>query len=207
MARSRDISKVLSSNTTLATDAEVAASYLSTTSASTVYQTKATTGLNLINTTSFTSQSSVSIDDVFSSTYKSYKIIGYIQSSTTNANNLRFRLRASGTDLTSGIYRIVVHLGDTSQDVWGSLERSNSATSWLIDRYGGRGGSFEHTIHNPQLTNYTHFSGTSSVADESNCRNLIHAGMVDNQLSYTGFTILTSTENMTGRIFVYGFKE
>jgi hypothetical protein len=171
------------------------------------YQTKAANAMVLLNTTSFIAQSTVSIDNVFSSTYKSYKITGYIQSSTTNANNLRFRLRASGTDLTSGIYRIVVHLGDTSQDVWGSLERTNSATSWLIARYGGRGGSFEHLISNPQLTDYTHLTGTSSIADENNARNLLSAGMVNNQLSYTGFTILTSAENMTGRISIYGFNE
>jgi hypothetical protein len=39
MARSRDISKVLSSNTTLATDAEVAANYLTLASASATYAT------------------------------------------------------------------------------------------------------------------------------------------------------------------------
>jgi hypothetical protein len=167
----------------------------------------ATPGLVKLQTVTFSGVASQSVNNVFSSTYKSYKIVGYIESSTTDANNLRFRLRVSNTDLSSGIYRTITNLGDTSADNFVVLERSNTATSWLIARYGGRGGSFEHLISNPQLTDYTHLTGTSSVADETNARNLLSAGMVNDELSYTGFTILTSAQNMTGRISVYGFSE
>ena len=54
MARSRDISKVLSSNSTLATDAEVSASYLTTASANALYAPVAAGGLVQITPTSVT---------------------------------------------------------------------------------------------------------------------------------------------------------
>jgi hypothetical protein len=166
-----------------------------------------TSGLTLINTTSFSGVASQSVNDVFSSTYKSYKITGYIQSDDANANNLLFRVRASGTDLSSGSYRFITSLGDTSSANFVVLDSSNTGTSILIDRYGPRGGSFEHSIHNPQTTQYTHLTGTATVADSTNARNLLTMGMVNNELAYTGFTLIASAGNMTGRISVYGFQE
>jgi hypothetical protein len=157
-------------------------------------------------TVSFSGVSSVSLNDVFSSTYKSYKITGYIQSDDANANNLLFRVRASGTDLNSGSYRFITSLGDTSSSSFVVLDSSNTGTSILIDRYGPRGGSFEHSIHNPQLTKYTHLTGTASIADSTNARNLLTMGMVNNELAYTGFTLIASAGNMTGSISVYGFN-
>ena len=117
MARSRDISKVLSSNTTLATDAEVAASYLTTASASTVYQTKATAGLTLLTpasiantggtasigangTVSFTSASAISLNDVFSATYTNYQIV--IECDGSTSAQIRMRLREP-TDVVIGV--------------------------------------------------------------------------------------------------------
>jgi hypothetical protein len=164
-------------------------------------------GMVLLNTTSFSGVASQSVNDVFSSTYKSYKITGYIQSDDANANNLLFRVRASGTDLSSGSYRFITSLGDTSSSSFVVLDSSNTGTSILIDRYGPRGGSFEHSIHNPQLTKYTHLTGTASIADGTNARNLLTMGMVNNELAYTGFTLIASAGNMTGRISVYGFQE
>ena len=48
MGRARDISKVFSTGTALATDTEVSGSYLTLASASTTYQTKASNALVLL---------------------------------------------------------------------------------------------------------------------------------------------------------------
>ena len=154
----------------------------------------------------FAGVSSISLNDVFTSTYKFYKITGYVQSDDANANNLLFRVRASGTDLSSGSYRFITSLGDTSSANFVVLDSSNTGTSILIDRYGPRGGSFEHSIYNPQLTKYTHLTGTASIADGTNARNLLTMGMVNNELAYTGFTIIASASTVTGTITVLGYN-
>jgi hypothetical protein len=154
----------------------------------------------------FAGCSSISLNDVFTSTYKFYKITGYVQSDDANANNLLLRVRTGGTDLSTGSYRFITSLGDTSSSSFVVLDSSNTGTSILIDRYGPRGGSFEHSIYNPQLTKYTHLTGTASIADGTNARNLLTMGMVNNELSYTGFTIIASASTVTGTITVLGYN-
>jgi hypothetical protein len=61
-------------------------------------------GLVLLNTTSFSAVASQSVNDVFSSTYDNYRIVCEFSSSTDQ--EIFFRLRASGADLTSNVYRI-----------------------------------------------------------------------------------------------------
>jgi hypothetical protein len=58
-----------------------------------------TSGLTLINTTSFSAVASQSFNNVFSSTYANYRIVFNIEH-TVGLVVLNFRLRASGTDAT-----------------------------------------------------------------------------------------------------------
>ena len=60
-------------------------------------------GLKLINTTTFSAVSSQSVNDVFSATYDNYKIV--CQFSSSADQEVFFRLRASGSDLTTSVYR------------------------------------------------------------------------------------------------------
>ncbi len=60
--------------------------------------------LVLVNTTSFTSQSSININNCFSSSYENYKIMILATSSTTS--QFTMRLRASGTDSSGSNYNL-----------------------------------------------------------------------------------------------------
>ena len=77
MGRTRDVSKILTSNTSI----------LSLASASSTYQTKASNALVLLNTTSFTAQNTVSVDNVFSAAYTNYKIILQFSAFSTDIVN------------------------------------------------------------------------------------------------------------------------
>ena len=59
-------------------------------------------GMVLLNTTSFSAVSSISVSDVFSATYDNYKILFQSETSVTNATNIRFR--TSGSDNTTSNY-------------------------------------------------------------------------------------------------------
>jgi hypothetical protein len=61
-----------------------------------------TSGLTLINTTSFTGVSSQSINDVFSATYENYVVVMCFENTADTTNF--FRWRVSGTDDSSANY-------------------------------------------------------------------------------------------------------
>lgn len=125
MARSRDISKVLTSSTALATDAELSA-YLLQSSASTTYQTKATTGLTLVSRTSFSGVSTHSVNNVFTSTYRNYKYIVDITAASATSAFLSMRLRANEIDTSANYDNITINSAgtvytfrnDTGTDKW-----------------------------------------------------------------------------------------
>ena len=188
MARSRDISKVLSSNTTLATDAEVAASY----------QTKATTGLTLINNTSFTAQSTVSINDVFSATYTNYRILT-IHSQGNNQAFL-FRLRVGGTDASGSNYNRQLVRGITSS---ASSSQDASSTFFVLSSGDSTFGVGVTDIFRPFETERTKLISIGTIIGNITIFGADHSLST----SYTGFTILPETGNMTGTVSVYGYNK
>jgi len=99
MGRTRDVSKILTSNTSI----------LSLASASTTYATKASTGVVLLNTTSFTTQSSVVVDNVFNATYNNYLINIKLSAVSATDLDILFYLRdATPADITSN-YQTELH--------------------------------------------------------------------------------------------------
>jgi hypothetical protein len=207
MARSRDISKVLSSNTTLATDTEVAASYLTLTSASTTYAPVAAGGLVLINSTSFSAQSSVNINNVFSSTYDSYKII--VESSGLNNGDVFLRFRSGTTDLSSGYYG-----GGLSYQTNGTFTSSgarSNGTEIMIqeDMHGSVGANGFSSFDVYGMSSST--GGTHQVVGFSQSSytgvGRSFAYMTTNGGTRDGFVIFVPTNNMTGKVTTYGYKK
>jgi hypothetical protein len=203
MGRARDISKVFSTGTALATDTEVSGSYLTQSSASTVYQTKATAGLTLLNTTSFTAQTAVSINDVFSSTYRNYKILVTIDDNASNPSDLLVRLRVSNTDASSGNYRnhgTYINYGGGL----GNYGSGTSSTGWYVGtqiaQSQGRG-TLE--IMSPFETKHTGFIGHGGGGDLS----VVTGGRHTLDTSYTGFTIYPDAGNIDGTVSVYGYNK
>jgi hypothetical protein len=209
MARSRDISKVLSSNTTLATDAEVAATY----------QTKAATGLTLLTPTSiantggsssigatgvvsFTSASAISLNDVFSTTYDNYKIMMNISSANSTAN-LLMRLRVSGSDNTgSTTYQRTGYYSTTT-----TISTSYEAISyWFLGNLNnGVSQKIPMEIFDPfktiATTAYsTMFQQTTNISMGINMTHI-------DSTSFTGFTLYPSTGTFTGTVSVYGYNK
>jgi len=195
MGRTRDVSKILTSNTSI----------LSLASASSIYQTKASAGLNLVNTTSFTGQSTVSVDNVFSATYSKYKINLILKG--TNTGQVRMRMRVSGSDNSSTNYRYQ-YLSAASTSVAGA--RGSAQTVWLVGRTNADVTQYcfsQLEIMNPFETTYT--TGYSEWSDS-------HTGNIDISFlslgldvttSYTGFTIIAEGGTMEGSIHTYGYNE
>jgi hypothetical protein len=211
MARSRDISKVLSSNTTLATDAEVAASY----------QTKATTGLTLLTptsiattggsgsisstgTVSFTSASAISLNNVFTSSYRNYKIVLNVNCSI-DGTTCFLKLRASATDSSASYY---YGLAETSAGGVSAIVNGNNVTTGLFltkmrNSANARNGA-DVTLFNPQLAMETNYAVTSGYNNGSIVAGAAGGGAHEVATAYDGFTLLASSGNLTGVVYTFG---
>jgi len=156
-------------------------------------------------TVTFSGASSVSLNDVFSSTYDSYFITSTLTGSTTNAY-CQLRLRVSGSDASGSDYVwgfIATNSGGTSFTLAGS-----GATSSNITRPSTTDSIVSFTIGNPFLTKKTIWSGTTSYNDGATVTPAAAMGGAHSlTTSYTGFTLIAASGTITGTVSVYGYNQ
>ena len=160
-------------------------------------------GLTLINTTTFTNVGSVSLPtNTFTGTYDNYRIITDFQAVTAGFDT-SLRVRASGTDLTTGTYIYGrIYIGATAGVGLGG-DSNITATFINIGSTGttaGVGGNFNLDIHAPMLARRTSVMG-GGVGTALN----LTGGIVDNTTAYDSLTIYGSS-NITGTIRAYGYS-
>jgi hypothetical protein len=227
MGRARDISKVFSTGTALATDSEVSGSYLTQSSASTVYQTKATAGLTLLTptsiantsgtasigangTVSFSGASTVSLNGVFSSAYKDYKFVFDCVGSTFDF--IRLRMRASGTDNSSNNYKWTILNSQFNQvnGNWAPAGNTTLQSSILFTyMYNGFPTYMEGIINRPQATEYTSLNAFGNYVQDATTGGYSQYtnGALTVTTSYDGFSLIPASGNMTGSLSVYGYNK
>ena len=167
-------------------------------------QTVTTPGLvRLSGETAFSAASSVTLDSVFTSTYRNYKII--INYTTSSTSGMRFRVRASGSSVSTTTYN-EQQFEASNTTLTGS--RGASGTSVIIA--GATNGSFNASIElalfNIQVATPTtlismniHNSGAYTVPISG-----YYTGNNSNATSYDGFELFTGSGTMTGNYTVYG---
>lgn len=162
-------------------------------------------GLQKITSTSFSAQSSVSVNNCFTSTYSNYRII--ISGTATGDLDGNFRLRAAGTDASGANYQYawVGYYGSSANNSGGT----NQTSILGIPSLGN--GRLSHSaidVIRPNTTDtwkpltaqtaFTH-SGVGLIV-----RN--HAGVLNSATQFDGFTIFLGSGTMTGNITVYGYR-
>jgi hypothetical protein len=157
-------------------------------------------GLTLIATASPSAATSVNINNCFSATYQNYVI--YTNVSGTAAADYLIRLRASGTDATTGyVYQALQANGGTV-----SASRDTSSQVWQIGATRTSGRTFNQVnIGNPFATaESSYFSICQDPASSAFID--IRSGSNSNATSYDGMTIYVGSGNFTGSIRVYGVQ-
>ncbi len=163
-------------------------------------------GLVLLNTTTFSAQTSVSLNNCFSSTYDNYKVIFTPSATQVSAQNqINLRVRTAGTDLTSASYfwsRVFYYHAGTGT--------SGSVTETFMQLCDSNAGlaSINFDIYLPFAALKTQVTGATSVQQITGGPFLFginYAGLVNNTTSYDGFT-LVGTSAISGTIEVYGYK-
>ena len=153
-------------------------------------------GLVHINTTTFTTQASVSINNVFTATYDNYRIVYDSTLSGNVAFNMRFRV--GGTDTTTN-YSYQNSQFSTAAGI------SQALSQTLIQVFGASGAArfnIATEVFTPFLTSATGIINHYGATGISGLATGTHTAST----SFDGFTIYPATGTISGSLRVYGYK-
>jgi hypothetical protein len=200
MGRTRDVSKILTSNTSILTLA----------SASTIYQTKATAGLTLINTTSFSSASAVSLpENTFSATYDNYRILLRVTSGSAS-NWIRLRFRTAGSDNSNSNYDSGTLARRTNGVATDAGDGANDNNCYVVGYTTADRVALCLDILSPKLAQSTYYSGTAFGANPPGTTTLgsfVTNGAFLNTTVFDSASFIPTSGNITGTYSVYGYNK
>jgi hypothetical protein len=163
-----------------------------------------TSGLELINTTSFSGVSASSLPtSTFTSSYTNYKIIVSNLSASTGIS-VYMRLRASGTDNTSSIYYQQQQY-NSSTTISGVRQTQSFWSVGAADTTSSTFSTIE--LFNPQTTAKTRSLVIWQQSGITTPETLFQTMTHDSATAFDSVTIYSSSGTMTGTIYVYGFSQ
>jgi hypothetical protein len=159
----------------------------------------------LLNTTSFSAVSSVSLAaDTFTSTYDNYKIL-FRMTTSGGSGYIQMRLRAAGADNTTANY----DSSGIGRQVNGSTTSFESANDnlWYVDpKTSADVVAISMDLFSPKLTNNTLF--TASVqGNPSVSTNYSVGGIFKATTSFDSATFVSSASTITGTYSVFGYAK
>jgi hypothetical protein len=162
---------------------------------------------NTLGEIEFTTVTSLSLNNIFTSTYRNYKINIKLQGSTTGTV-LRLRYRASGSDRTSSLY-FLTGFFNRSTGATGSLGAA-SENKLDIGRINSNADARRSLvtldISDPQIAAATSNTGLFYGQDATSpIGGFLNSGFLSADVN-DGFTIYPDSGTMTGFIQVYGYK-
>lgn len=168
----------------------------------------ANSGLVYVTQASWTTGASVSVNNCFTSTYSSYRLVIRNAKHATTAVNLLFRLRAGGTDKGTDSYyysRQYIAMGGGSGGFAGGSNAPEIQPGIVATTTNPGSGVMD--VHDPQKAAVTSctFQGIWAVTTGETSQG---SGFLNNTTSYDGFSLLANTGNLAGlTVYVYGYRE
>jgi hypothetical protein len=201
MGRARDLANILSSSGSVALDSELGLSLITPTSVAT---TGGSGSISATGAVSFTSASAISLNGCFSAAYDNYKIIiENISSSSGVAGYLR--LRALGSDDSSANYHFNFFFSNPTSATTQQSQSSQNALRFVDFTILGSYQIIE--INDPFLSRATYATGYGFANwGTTNPHGEYFSGFHNVSTSYSGFTIIPGTGNITGTVRVYGYR-
>jgi len=159
-------------------------------------------GITLIDELAFSASQTINVNDVFSSTYKNYRV--FITGTSTSSNPLTMRLRLSGSDTSTDYTNQSLIVDATSTT---ARRNYTGNDDWQLGDINADAATFEILIFNPNIADKTGYSCTNGLL-LSSINNLTESftGFQTGNTQFTGFTLL-SASNATGTVFVYGYAK
>jgi hypothetical protein len=156
-------------------------------------------GLIHINTTTFSGVASQTVNGVFTSAYKNYLVTSQF-SKTTASNNMLLRYTISGTPTATAYDRSGL-FGNTSGTT-GSFFHAVNQDAIVVGNTGDSN-AFQLQTFSPQVSGKTLHIGYGSTENQS----VFFAGQQSGNNSFDGFSLVSSTGNITGSITVFAYKD
>jgi hypothetical protein len=163
-----------------------------------------------INRTTFSAVSTQSVDNVFTSTYDTYKVIIQITGISNNDASFFIRYRNAGTDRSSN-YNSFIAAGTRSNAV-ANLAQVDSTDGYKVGEFKGsepaQNYAFELTLQRPtQDTRQQIHIMTAFIDTGGSFRYGAGGGSRTATGANDGFTIRSSAGNFTGYVDTYGFAK
>jgi len=161
-------------------------------------------GLVYITQHSFTAVTTASINNCFTNTYNSYRILFTLNGSTAGSF-ARFRLRVGGVDAAGSNY---YRYGTTvAWNVANATYNGGGEQSFVpVGEWGANLVSqCVMDIHDPQTTNRTNWSSNTNNTGGGAAYSM--NGVIDLTTAYDGFSVISNAGTMTGTICVYGYRK
>jgi len=159
----------------------------------------------------FSGASTVSLNDVFSATYKNYIMKINVNSTSGSDANVLLRMRVSNADNSTANYFDRFN-GYTDFNATDNFRRS-SQTAFFIGDTDGATSNPTYTSMNVEFRNPFETIATTTfvdindvVAASSATATYRGGGLFYGTTSFTGFTVYVSAGNITGNVSVYGFN-
>jgi len=153
-------------------------------------------------TVSFSGVSTVSLNDVFSTTYDNYRIL--INATGSTGANVVIRYRVSGSDNSTANYneQSVVANGTS---ITAARATGATSSSVMVIRNPDPA-SADVVLSNPFLTSKTLYISNGNEP-ETGVFWRIFNGLFNATTSFTGFSLIPNSGTMTGTVSVYGFNK
>jgi len=150
-----------------------------------------------------------SLNNVFSSTYENYSILINLTTNSANDGNIYFRLRANGSDTTTTYYW--ARRGWTMVSGAGTDGNGDNVSGFTVMTQDSVTAGYSHiqlNVFSPFLGQKTKVSWVgSATTDAANVYSQFGGGVLDNTLSYDGFSLVNQNGTSTGNISVYGYNK
>jgi hypothetical protein len=156
-------------------------------------------GMTFISRTAFTSAASVTLDNIFTSTYENY-VVQIISDGGTSL--LCMQGRVSGTTITSADYTTAVRMVDATGTA--SNFAFNLQTNWKINASQGTPEKGLTYLNFFRQNSSTRLRYTTTMWDDANIRGGAGGGTCFANNTWTGLHFFPTTGNMTGTVTVYG---
>jgi hypothetical protein len=162
-------------------------------------------------TITFSAQSSISLNNVFNSTYVNYKIIVNLTDNSSNDGDILLKWRNAGSDSSSNYYTSYTGINTLASPSVINKTQDPATVGHAISKMDNSTKNSQHIIldiGNVFLSNFTRtvFSGFGST-DTSQLFSYNGGGNHQVSQSYDGLTLISENGNITGTITVYGYNK
>jgi hypothetical protein len=168
----------------------------------------ATSGLTLISATTYSSQTTVSINSAFTSTYTNYLVVMNTNSTGAGHEDMSFRLRASGTDTTANYKSQRLYATGTSSGAGIDVLGTDEIWLGITSPTGVPAAGTSFVLMSPNVAARTTMQGSVGYGLFSSGTPAINiiSGSQSDTTQFDGMTFIFSASN-SGTVYIYGLAK